>query len=169
MEEKKTIKFADLLKEKTILILSILFIVGMSIVFLQMFNLAFKVKEKMTRENAALLIKSLEDFRTLYTSEVVVRVKPYGIEVTHDYLDKEGAIPLPATLSMMLGKLIGTDGVSAQVRLYSDYPFPWRLKERGPLDQQQREIIAQLRKSPDKPIVRLEETNGNKNHNKNNK
>jgi hypothetical protein len=57
---------------------------------------------------------------------VVNRVRPHGVEVTHDYETKEGAIPLPVTFAMALGKSIGEKGSGAQPRLYSAYPFPWR-------------------------------------------
>ena len=49
---------------------------------------------------------SLREVRKLYTSEVADRVAGHGIQVTHDYATKEGAIPLPATFSMELGNRI---------------------------------------------------------------
>ena len=58
-------------------------------------------------QNAELLADALTEFRTVYTSEVVERIRPRGIEVTYDYHLREGAVPLPATLSMILGNRIG--------------------------------------------------------------
>ena len=52
---------------------------------------------------------SLKELRKLYTSEVTDRLVGHGIQVTHDYATKEGAIPLPATFSMELGKRISTE------------------------------------------------------------
>ena len=49
---------------------------------------------------------------------------PCGIEVTHDHPTREGAIPLPATLTMLTGKRIGAHGSGAQTRLYSPFHFP---------------------------------------------
>ena len=46
--------------------------------------------------------KPSSEFRTLYTSEVVDTVMKHGIEVTHDYATKEGAIPLPVTLTLLV-------------------------------------------------------------------
>ena len=54
-------------------------------------------------ESARLYTDALAEFRTMYTSEVVERLRPLGVKVTHDYRDTDGAIPLPATMSMMLG------------------------------------------------------------------
>ena len=61
--------------------------------------------ENSALRNATLYADALAEFRTLYTSEVVARVKAHGIEVTHDYKNRPDAIPLPATLSMGEGKL----------------------------------------------------------------
>ena len=97
----------------------------------------------------------LEEFRTLYSSEVVERARQKGIEVTHNYIDQPGAIPLPATLSMLLGaRLDKLSGGSA--RLYSAYPFPWRRDGGGPLDPFEEEALKTLQKQPDLPFYRFE-------------
>ena len=81
--------------------------------------------------NAAQYSKTLSQFRTLYTSEVVSRVKGHNIDVRHDYGMRDGAIPLPATLSMLLAKKMALDNSGLNVSLYSVYPFPWRRAEGG--------------------------------------
>ncbi|MFT4977456.1 MAG: signal transduction histidine kinase/CheY-like chemotaxis protein, partial [Myxococcota bacterium] len=81
--------------------------------------------------------EALSAFRTLYTREVVSRLKGSGIRITHDYHEHESAIPLPATLSMMLGAELGKGASGAGAYLYSDYPFPWR-------EQQHDELFANL-------------------------
>ena len=75
-------------------------------------------------ENAKLSSQAIAEFRTLYTKNVVQKVKDAGIEVTHDYHGKPNAIPLPATMSMELGKSMGQQLDGAETRLYSKYPFP---------------------------------------------
>ncbi len=101
----------------------------------------------------------LAEFRTLYTSEVVERVRPLGIEVTHDYLNKPGAIPLPATFSMELGKRIGGNELGVKTRLYSNYPFPWRKLESSQ-DDFERQALAYLSGHPDESFYRLEDFQG---------
>jgi len=49
-------------------------------------------------------VNALETVRTRYTSEVVARAKEAGIEVIHNYQERSGAIPLPVTFSMDIGK-----------------------------------------------------------------
>ena len=100
---------------------------------------------------------SLKELRKLYTSEVADRVVAHGIQVTHDYATKDGAIPLPATFSMELGERISEQSAGMHARLYSDFPFPWR-KDGGPRDDFEREAIRQLRQFPDQPFYRFEDS-----------
>ena len=107
--------------------------------------------ESAALREAAGYSSSLTDFRTLYTSEVASRLGEHGIEITHDYAEKEGAIPLPATLTMLLGDRITERSTGGYVRLYSDYPFPWR-KEGGPRDDFQWEALRRLKQDPESPF-----------------
>ncbi len=84
-------------------------------------------------ENAKIYSDAIAAFRTLYTSEVVSAAEEHGLEVTFDYVDKK-AIPLPATLSILLAGKIGEGSSGANARLYSPYPFPWREETGGLLD-----------------------------------
>lgn len=97
------------LHRRPVLVLGILFIPGVLIIFWHLSRLSSELNESAVLQTAAVYSESLAEFRTLYTSEVVARVKSKGVEVTHDYATKEGAIPLPATLSMALG--YGTHGL----------------------------------------------------------
>jgi tRNA A-37 threonylcarbamoyl transferase component Bud32 len=121
-----------------------------------------RVKDELLQaliQNAKLTSDALTEFNTLYASEVVDRVKD-RVEVTHDYELKPGAIPLPATMSKMLGQKIAARGSGMQVRLYSDYPFPWRRLEGGPKDDFEQEALRWLRQHPDEPYYRIMETGG---------
>ena len=132
---------------------------GAGILLWHFSRLSSELKEAAAIEGAARYSEVLAEFRTIYTSEVVSRVRPQGIEVTHDYQSKEGAIPLPATLSLILGERIGRKGSSVQVRLYSDYPFPWR-EDGGPRNEFERAALGQLRRAPNEPIVQFAEIQG---------
>jgi signal transduction histidine kinase/DNA-binding response OmpR family regulator/HPt (histidine-containing phosphotransfer) domain-containing protein len=102
---------------------------------------------------------SLAEVRTLYTSDVVERVRGHGIDVTADYAEREKAIPLPATFSIELGRRVGARGTGMQVRLYSDYPFPWR-KDGGARDAFERDALRALRRDPETPFYRFEPYQG---------
>ena len=100
---------------------------------------------------AELYSVALTQFRTLYTSEVVEKARKHGLEITHDYVSDDNAIPLPATLSMILGEQIGKFTAGASSRLYSPYPFPWRKYEEKPLlDEFDKKAWEFLSVNPDK-------------------
>jgi len=149
----------QLLYERTILVLTILLCAGVTVTLWYLAGLWSSLIESAALEGTSMHSESLEELRTIYTSEVVERVRSHGIEVSHDYATKEGAIPLPVTFSIELGKRIGERGSGIQVRLYSDYPFPFRT-DGGPRDDFEREALRQLRKYPDIPFYRFEDFQG---------
>lgn len=108
-------------------------------------------------KNAQLYTATLTEFRSLYTSEVVARARAYGMSVTHDYVGNPQAIPLPATLSMLLGNRLGQQGSGASIRLYSPYPFPWRAQEGGLKDDFGKQAWAFLQAHSERPFYRFEE------------
>src|SRR5262249_35932643 len=83
-------------------------------------------------ERAAQQSELLDTVNTLYSADVVERAKLKEVYATHDYMTRPGAIPLPATFTINLGKQFSDRNESGvQVRLYSDYPFKSR-KDGGP-------------------------------------
>jgi adenylate cyclase len=109
-------------------------------------------------ESAAQQSEILDEVNKFYTADVVERAK--GVEATHDYLSGKNKIPLPATLTIELGRLISArskEGV--QFRLYSDHPFKTR-KDGGPKDDFEREALGELREWPAKPYYRFEDFQG---------
>jgi hypothetical protein len=109
-------------------------------------------------EGAAQQSEMLDEVNTVYSAEVADRVR--GVPVTHDYAGRPGAIPLPATLTIELGRHISDRGKSGvQVRLYSDFPFRER-PNGSPQDEFERDALQQLRENPDRPVYRFEEADG---------
>ena len=149
-----------LLHERTILVLAIMFCTGVAGVLWQVSRVQSNLVASIALQDASLYTQALAEFRTLYTSEVVETVRDHGIEVTHDYATKVGAIPLPVTLSMLLGQRLGAEKSGAQARLYSPYPFPWRQQEGGLQDAFAREAWNALRQHPAKPFYRFEDVQG---------
>ena len=146
--------------DHTVSVLAIVLAVGLGSIVWYVSRVQSRVIETMALDNAALYSQALAEFRTLYTSEVVERIRPLGIEVTHDYETTAGAIPLPATLSMMLGERIGQHGSSAETYLYSPYPFPWREGSGGLKDEFSKEAWEFLREHPDEIYSRFEGEDG---------
>ena len=147
------------LHNHTILVLTIVFCALVAATLWQLSRLSSNLIQTAALQAASMHAASLREVRKLYTSEVADRVAGHGIQVSHDYAKKEGAIPLPATFSMELGKRISEQNTGMQARLYSDFPFPWR-KDGGPKDDFEREAIRQLRQFPDQPFYRFENFQG---------
>lgn len=91
--------------------------------------------------------------RTYYATNVVGRVLsiPGHSEVVHNYQTVPGAIPIPATLSLELGRVIGEQQSNITYRFISDYPF----KGRPPhdLDAFERDSLLKLRKNPKQTLT----------------
>lgn len=111
-------------------------------------------------ESAAQQSDMLEGVNRFYSSQIVDRAKSKGVEVTHDYIAKQGAIPIPATLTIDLAKEISTNSESGvQVRLFSNYPFRSR-KDGGPHDDFEKQALVELQRQPAKPYYRFEDYQG---------
>ena len=147
--------------ERTMLVLSMIAAVAILGVVWHVDTLSTYLVEKMAVQDANRYVHALSEFRALYTSEVVDRVQGANIRVTHDYQAYPGAIPLPVTLSVMLGERLPKHHQIERVRLYSDYPFPWR-KDGGPKDEFERDALQHLRQRPNEPFFRFEEQQGHR-------
>src|SRR5499427_2671762 len=149
-----------LLHERTILVLLLLFCLGMGCMLWYVSRLQSNLIASIALQDAALYAQALAEFRTLYTSEVVETVRQHGIGVTHDYGTHTGAIPLPVTLTMLLGERISAHEAGAQVRLYSPYPFPTRRAEGGLRDAFGQAAWDALQRNSSAAFHRVEEVQG---------
>lgn len=120
--------------------------VGTGIALSNMSQLSSNLIESQAIQNATLYTESLVQVTNLYSSEAVDRAKTVkDINVTHTYLSKNGAIPLPSTFAIQLGERISEENPEVTVRLYSDYPFPWRKAKGGIKDAFEKDALAFLR------------------------
>jgi hypothetical protein len=111
-------------------------------------------------QGAAQQAELFDEVNSFYSAHVVDRATHSGVEVTHQYAAKPGAIPVPATFTIELGRQISDHSqYGTQVRLYSDYPFRSR-KDSGPRDDFEREALRRLSDNPDEPYYRFEEFQG---------
>jgi serine/threonine protein kinase len=111
-------------------------------------------------ESAAQESEILDVVNKLYSDNVVERAKVKGVPATHDYITREGAIPLPATFTIDLGRRLSERSESGvQARLYSDHPFRSR-KDGGPKDEFERDALSWARQSPEQPFFRFEDFQG---------
>src|SRR2546423_486456 len=82
------------------------------------------------RRQASDLNSVITSVRGYYATNVVGRIlaHPGATQVIHNYETVPGAIPIPATLSLELGRVIGAQQENISYRFVSDYPF----KNRSP-------------------------------------
>jgi signal transduction histidine kinase len=149
----------DWVYQRTVFALTLIFSVAAALTLWHLSHLSSRLVETGALQATSIYSQSITDLRTFYNSEVVERVRPSGVEVTHDYAAKKTAIPIPATFTIEFGKHISEKNSGMQIRLYSDYPFPFR-KEGGPRDAFERDALAELRRQPDKPFYRFEDFQG---------
>jgi adenylate cyclase len=94
--------------------------------------------------------------RSYYANNVVARVLSSpggGTKVVHNYLDVPGAIPIPATLSLELGKVIGEQQGNISYRFASDYPFRGRAPH--PFDAFESDALAALRANSQQKVTQI--------------
>jgi len=147
----------------TVLIVCILFVIVVAATLAHVYYVQQRLVESGARQGTELQAEMLSAMRAYYTSEVVERVRGHGIKASHDYQNSPAAIPLPATFTIDLSERISAGKSGQQIRLYSDYPFPWR-KDRPPLDDFEQQALAELQKGkgnrPRPAVVRMEQYQG---------
>jgi adenylate cyclase len=133
-----------------IVLIVVLMLIGLPIaVWLDLRN----ISEQALHTEAAELNSLITSIRGYYAKNVVERVlaSPGTTKVINNYHDVPGAIPIPATLSLELGQVIGEQQSDVSYRFVSDYPFAHRTPHK--LDAFELQALATLRQNPGQPIV----------------
>jgi adenylate cyclase len=129
-----------------LLLLVVLLLAGLPVaVWLDLTNLA----ETNLKRQASDLNSIISSVRSYYASNVVGRILAApGVptKVAHNYEAIPGAIPIPATLSLELGKVISEQQHNITYRFVSDYPFANRAPH--PLDAFEADALRRLRENP---------------------
>jgi len=133
-------------------LLVVLLLVGLPIaVWLDLSNLV----GTNLRRQAGDVNSIISSVRNYYANNVVGRVlaSPGTTKVIHNYKDFPGAIPIPATLSLELGRVIGEQQQNIKYRFVSDYPF----KNRAPhaFDEFETDALGRLRQDSHQQLTRI--------------
>jgi len=129
--------------------LGIIVIVSWNILYL-----TDRINRTVAEQYAAEHVQTLNIVHSMYSSEIVKRVKPHGIKIDTDYLRVDGAIPPPATFSILLAERINQKSKEGQTRLFSDYPWPNRING-GVHDDFERQALDRLSKRPGAPFSKV--------------
>lgn len=85
------------------------------------------VTDHSLRRQTLALDTVLSEVRNYYSRNVISQLNTGGPTMArHDYHGIDGAIPIPATLSIELGEHISDQGMDLHFRFVSDYPFKGR-------------------------------------------
>jgi adenylate cyclase len=116
------------------------------------------LSESLLRRQATDLNAIIGGFRAYYASNVVGRIlaAPDHTQVAANYAEIPGAIPIPATLSLELGRVVSEQQHNIVYRFVSDYPFKNRAAH--DLDDFERGALASLRQDPKQLPVDLSES-----------
>lgn len=139
---------------KLLVVFTLMVVVGLSFTAHRILELDRVTRQSIATENAARYSEALRAFRSVYTSEVVHRCEEMGIPVSEHYRSQSNTIPLPATLTKVLGERLGQLG-ETEVSLYSEHPFSAgdsALK----LTAFQRQSIARFKVDPESKIHQFE-------------
>jgi len=109
-------------------------------------------------EGARTLTAQARETRAYYNKNVVTRAREKEVRATHDYAQNPGTIPLPATMMHELSETL-TQKERFAVRLYSQYPFPFR-QNGGARDVFEQEAVKFLTANPQQGYWRMEDYNG---------
>jgi signal transduction histidine kinase len=152
----KRITAADLRSRGFILALLVAALVAglPTAVWLDLRNLS----DALMRRQAIDINSIISSVRTYYATNIVDRVlAAHGsTEVVHNYESVPGAIPIPATLSLDLGRVITEQQHNISYRFISDYPFRSRAPHK--FDEFERNALTQLRANPKQLISEADST-----------
>ncbi|MBX3581077.1 MAG: adenylate/guanylate cyclase domain-containing protein [Rhizobiaceae bacterium] len=115
---------------------------------------------RLSERQASDISKIITDIRTLYANDVVARIlqaDPHTrITATDNYRDVAGAIPIPATFSLEIGRLTSSRDNTVRYDFVSDYPFAGRPSHN--LDEFQLMALETFRSHPE--MQTIEDTEG---------
>ena len=113
------------------------------------------LSEKGLRERASETSRIIDIMRSFYSTDVVGRVLHAERQVTasNNYQNINGAVPIPATLSIELGNRISAGDSAVKYRFVSDLPFKGR--EAHPLDAFESGALTALRADPKNPVSEI--------------
>jgi len=140
-------------KSRVLLLIAlvVIMLIGLPLaVWLDISNLSRNILGRQAQD----LSSVITSIRGYYASNVVGRVlAAHGAptQVVHNYETIPGAIPIPATLSLELGRVINEKQANITYRFVSDLPFKGRAVH--PMDRFETTALAKLRQDADQTIT----------------
>lgn len=149
----------SLWNKAVVAVLVIFLICGTAFSYWQLYRLEKRQYELLPTQGAELLALLITAFRQVHAESLVDSNQHQGPHDRPGHQSAGYSALLPATLALKAGERLSEHRPGAYIRLYSDYPFPWR-KDGGPRDAFEWEALHALRQNPDQPFYRFEEFQG---------
>ena len=139
--------------KRIIPILAVLVVAGLFMLPIAVWLDMRSLSERMLRLHADDTGRVIDTMRAFYASDVVGRVIHANTTVTatHTYKNTPGAIPIPATLSLELGRRISQEDGATKYRFVSDLPFKGR--ESHHLDAFEQDALQAMRRHAATSVV----------------
>ncbi len=157
---EKVLGGLEFLHQQTIPILTILFGLCLLVMYFHISQLKLQMAATIALRSADTHSRESKDMREWYAIEVVQRLHAIGINDSEPYRVKEGAIPLPALLSLNLGGQLFLGRPGERVRLLSEYPFSSAGNPEKVMDSFQGKAWEFLNQHPEKSFYRVEAIEG---------
>ncbi len=117
-------------------------------------------EQKALEQIAEAYSSSILSFRDFYNQVILGKLRGTGIEITHEYQDKDHAVPIPATLSLDLIQFLNARQVVMNMRLVSNYPFAAR--QNRVFTEFDREATNQFQSTAKSSFMQMTEQEGRK-------
>ena len=99
---------------------------------------------------AAYIYDVIKVDRTLYTTEIVIRLQGKGITTASEHWEQENTLMLPAQFLQHSGKLAAENGSEIRYRLIGLWPI---YRRNAPASDLERNALESLRKNPGVPVT----------------
>ena len=156
----KILEGLEFLHKHVIPVLSVLFTLCLLVIYLHISQVKEQMVTAIAFRGADVYTRALSEMRRWYTTEIVERLHAQGIQASADYQDHDGEIPLPATLSEMLGQRLVVGRSGEHVRLLSPFPFSHIGDSQKGMDKFQQDAWKAFEQNSKQPFYRFEQLNG---------
>jgi PAS domain S-box-containing protein len=157
--DKTTPPFSGFIDTLIVPLVGVILVLGSALMLYYLQKEMYAEQVRAGAKDALALSDAVKQFRDFYATQIVPKAREGGLPIIHNYHEVPGALPLPATFTLDFGLFMSANSQGTRVKVFSDYPFPWRAAQRN-LDDFERAALAALKQDPDTPYFRVSEVRG---------
>lgn len=153
-------RWTQFLKVPAVQLVIASFVVGVLIIWWQTTRLQHHMVEAIALEHAGAYVRQLKDLSGTYATEVGVRAKALGSDLTSEYKKKASALPSFSALVVKSSETTSNGQTGMTQRFYSVDPSTGQLKGGDAQNPFITEAWPSLNKNPDQAVTRFDEVQG---------